>query len=71
MIEQTIWNIYRDNGEYIGQYEAFAAQVALHLYFELQGKAVSAGDFKSELLGDDSLRISYQSEAYIVNPQIH
>ena len=71
MIEQITWNIYRDTGEYLGQYEAFAGQVALHKCIELQGKALPVGEFTSELLDDDSLRISYQSETYIVKPQVH
>jgi hypothetical protein len=66
MVQLTTWNIYTPDGHYLGQYPAFAPQAALCEYMSLQGKPVTVSEVHRHKIDEDSEKLTYRTDEFIV-----
>jgi hypothetical protein len=65
----TTWNIYMADGRYLGQATAFAPHTAFCRFMLVSGKQVAETDIEFETIDDESGRVIYESEEYVLSPQ--
>ena len=70
MLKMNIWGIYTRDGQYLGQYRAYAPETAFCEYMLLLGMAkVSEQDIEYKHLNDNVAELIYRSTEYFVIPQ--
>ena len=68
MIDLITWKIHKADGSYIGQSSAFVEKLAFIQCMSLTGKPVVESEIEIEYLPDQTVRIRYRLEDFIVKP---
>lgn len=61
------WEILRSDGRYVGRSENKAPTIAFSTYMTVYGMAIKADEVEVKRLEDDSYRLSYRGDVYLLN----
>jgi hypothetical protein len=65
----TTWNIYMADGRYLGQASGFAPHTAFCRFMSVSGRQVAETDIHFEDINNDSGRIVYETEEFVLSSQ--
>jgi hypothetical protein len=66
MIKPVRWSIFNRDGQYLGQYTAFAPETAFSQYLEVNGSSVPPEDLKYRQVAQDIAQITYKDSDYVL-----